>query len=215
MLTGLTSTQLSQLLSGITGLLNGAFGQITAPTSLGGASATPATPTAPAVNVLNLSLGPVNLNLLGLVVHLDNCHNGPVTVDITAQPGPGNLLGNLIAGVAHLLDTPANQAAILTHLRQVANEILGRSEDGPAEPSDRFPCKRRPAPHRGCRAAFLLPPRGSLLRPRLLHLLRLLHHLARAEALGGRREPSPIAGRERGPSPTWGREGTVTNRLGW
>jgi hypothetical protein len=123
-LSGLTSTQLSQLLSGVTGLLNGAFGQITAPTSLGGASATPATPTAPAVNVLNLSLGPVNLNLLGLVVHLDNCNNGPVTVDITAQPGPGNLLGNLIAGVAHLLDTPANQAAILTHLRQVANEIL-------------------------------------------------------------------------------------------
>jgi hypothetical protein len=123
-LSGLTSTQLSQLLSGITGLLNGAFGQIAAPTSLGGASATPATPTAPAVNVLHLSLGPVNLNLLGLVVKLDNCANGPVTVDITAQPGPGNLLGNLIAGVAHLLDTSANQAAILTHLRQVANEIL-------------------------------------------------------------------------------------------
>lgn len=123
-LTGLTSTQLSQLLSGVTGLLNGAFGQMTAPTSLGGASSTAATPTAPAVNVLNLSLGPVNLNLLGLVVKLDNCHNGPVTIDITAQPGPGNLLGNLIAGVAHLLDTPANQAAILTHLRQVANQIL-------------------------------------------------------------------------------------------
>ena len=123
-LTGLTSTQLSQLVSGITGLLNGAFGQLTAPTSLGGASAAPATPTAPAVNVLNLSLGPVNLNLLGLVVKLDNCANGPVTVDITAQPGPGNLLGNLIGSLAHLLDRPANQAAILTHLRSVANEIL-------------------------------------------------------------------------------------------
>jgi len=123
-LSGLTSTQLSQLLNGITGLLNGALGQITAPTSLGGASATPAAAAAPAVDVLNLSLGPVNLNLLGLVVKLDNCANGPVTVDITAQPGPGNLLGNLIAGVAPLLDPPANQAAILTHLRQVANEIL-------------------------------------------------------------------------------------------
>jgi hypothetical protein len=124
-LTGLTSTQLSQLLSGITGLLNGAFGQITAPTSLAGAGGGgAAAAAAPAVNVLHLSLGPVNLNLLGLVVKLDNCANGPVTVDITAQPGPGNLLGNLIASLAHLLDRPANQAAILTHLRAVANEIL-------------------------------------------------------------------------------------------
>ena len=40
--------------------------------------------------LLHLSLGAVNLNLLGLVVNLNNCATpaGPVTVDITAQSGP-------------------------------------------------------------------------------------------------------------------------------
>ena len=39
--------------------------------------------------VLNLVLGPLDLNLLGLTVHLDQ-----VVLDITAQSGPGNLLGS-------------------------------------------------------------------------------------------------------------------------
>ena len=122
---GLSSTNLNTLLGGITGLLNGALGQVTAPTSLAGVttgatSAAAATP----VNILHLSLGPVNLNLLGLAVNLDNCAGGPVTVDITAIPGPGNLLGNLLGGLAHLLDnTSASQQAILTHLDHVAGQI--------------------------------------------------------------------------------------------
>jgi len=49
--------------------------------------------------ILDLVLGPLNLNLLGLVVHLDTVH-----LNITAQSGPGNLLGNLLCAVAHLLD---------------------------------------------------------------------------------------------------------------
>src|SRR3954452_20366260 len=59
-LTGLTSTQLSQLVSGITGLLNGAFGQLPPPTSLAGGAGGggAAAAAAPAVNVLHLSLGP-------------------------------------------------------------------------------------------------------------------------------------------------------------
>ena len=47
-----------------------------------------------------------DLNVLGLHVRLDNCNNGPVTVDITAipstQPG-GGLLGDLLCGVDNLL----------------------------------------------------------------------------------------------------------------
>ena len=69
------------------------------------------------------ALGPVDLNLLGLQVHLDNCHNGPVTVDITAQSGPGKLLGNLLGGLAHLLDSNANSLALLNKLNKVAGEI--------------------------------------------------------------------------------------------
>jgi hypothetical protein len=49
--------------------------------------------------ILDLTLGPLDLNLLGLVVHLDTVH-----LNITAQSGPGNLLGNLLCAVAHLLD---------------------------------------------------------------------------------------------------------------
>jgi len=49
--------------------------------------------------ILHLVLGPLDLNLLGLMVHLDQ-----VVLDITAQPGPGNLLGNLLCAVANLLN---------------------------------------------------------------------------------------------------------------
>jgi hypothetical protein len=124
-LSGLSGSNLTGLLNGITGLLNGALSQATAPTSLSGVSSSAAgAGGAGALNVLNLSLAPVDLNLLGLTVHLDNCANGPVTVDITAQPGPGNLLGNLIGDVGHLLDnTSASQQGILSNLNQVTSEI--------------------------------------------------------------------------------------------
>jgi len=66
-------------------------------------------------SILNLDLGPLNLNLLGLVVDL-----APVSLDITAVPGAGNLLGNLLCAVAGLLDNPGNPlggiAALLNRL---------------------------------------------------------------------------------------------------
>jgi hypothetical protein len=49
--------------------------------------------------ILHLELGPLDLDLLGLVVHLDR-----IVLDITAQPGEGNLLGNLLCAIAGLLD---------------------------------------------------------------------------------------------------------------
>jgi hypothetical protein len=49
--------------------------------------------------ILHLVLGPLDLNLLGLTVHLDR-----VVLDITAQSGPGNLLGNLLCAIAGLLN---------------------------------------------------------------------------------------------------------------
>jgi len=49
--------------------------------------------------VLSLSLGPLDLNLLGLRVELNDCAAGPVTVDITAIPG-GGLLGDLLCGLS-------------------------------------------------------------------------------------------------------------------
>jgi hypothetical protein len=49
--------------------------------------------------VLDLVLGPLDLDLLGLVVHLDR-----VVLNITAVPGAGNLLGNLLCAIVGLLD---------------------------------------------------------------------------------------------------------------
>jgi hypothetical protein len=49
--------------------------------------------------ILHLELGPLDLDLLGLVVHLDQ-----IVLDITAESGSGNLLGNLLCAIAGLLD---------------------------------------------------------------------------------------------------------------
>jgi hypothetical protein len=81
-------------LSGLTGLLNGGLARLldailTAVFPGGQRSCA----------ILHLELGPVNLNLLGLEVILDDCDNGAVTVEITAERGQGNLLGNLLCGL--------------------------------------------------------------------------------------------------------------------
>jgi len=67
-------------------------------------------------HILHLELGPLDLNLLGLVVHLDK-----VVLDITAVSGPGNLLGNLLCAVAGLLDSNAP----LNQLVSLLNQLLG------------------------------------------------------------------------------------------
>jgi len=117
----LTTGQLNTLTTGLSNLLNGAFGAIGSTTNAatGGASVSSTGTT----QILHLALGPVDLNLLGLQVHLDNCNNGPITVDITAQSGPGNLLGNLLGGLSHLLDSNANTQGLLNKLNKVVGEI--------------------------------------------------------------------------------------------
>ena len=64
-------------------------------------------------------LGPLDLNLLGLEVHLDTVH-----LNITAVPGPGNLLGNLLCAIAGLLDGPSPLSGIAALLNRVL-AILG------------------------------------------------------------------------------------------
>lgn len=69
-----------------------------------------------ACEILHLELGPIDLNLLGLVVHVDQ-----IVIDISAQPGPGNLLGNLLCAIAGLLDTPG---APLNIIQDLLNSLL-------------------------------------------------------------------------------------------
>jgi hypothetical protein len=72
-------------------------------------------------DILHLELGPLDLNLLGLVVHLDK-----VVLDITAQQGPGNLLGNLLCAIAGLLDPgPGPLGAITALLNRILAILQG------------------------------------------------------------------------------------------
>ena len=93
-------------------VVNTATGDIlgTFTTAIGGAAATGS------CQILDLTLGPLDLNLLGLMVHLDQVH-----LNITAQSGPGNLLGNLLCGVAHLLDNTSGLQGIVN----ILNQLLG------------------------------------------------------------------------------------------
>ena len=68
--------------------------------------------------ILHLELGPLDLNLLGLMVHLDQ-----VVLDITAQSGPGNLLGNLLCAIAGLLDG-GGAGGSLNVLARLLNQLL-------------------------------------------------------------------------------------------
>ena len=72
-----------------------------------------------ACDILNLVLGPLDLDLLGLKIHLDK-----VVLNIEADPGPGNLLGNLLCAVAGLLDDGLD--GLLGRITRLLNRILGQ-----------------------------------------------------------------------------------------
>jgi hypothetical protein len=69
--------------------------------------------------ILDLVLGPLDLDLLGLQVHLDTVH-----LNITAVGGPGNLLGNLLCAVAGLLDGSTGLNGILNGIVRLLNQLL-------------------------------------------------------------------------------------------
>jgi hypothetical protein len=89
------------------------------PVSMGSASSPLTAHAAATCQILNLVLGPLHLNLLGLHVDLNQ-----VVLNITGQTGAGQLLGNLLCGVANLLNPglPAGQlAGLLNIVQQILN----------------------------------------------------------------------------------------------
>jgi hypothetical protein len=72
--------------------------------------------------ILTLRLGPLDLNLLGLRVQLNR-----INLRVTAIPGPGNLLGNLLCAIAGLLDPPTLAGG---NLSGVLNSLLALSRTG-------------------------------------------------------------------------------------
>lgn len=64
--------------------------------------------------ILDLTLGPLHLDLLGLVVDLNQVH-----LKITGQTGNGQLLGNLLCGLANALNGNGGGLA------NILNKLLG------------------------------------------------------------------------------------------
>jgi hypothetical protein len=79
--------------------------------------AIPVTAITATCDILHLELGPLDLDILGLVVHLDR-----IVLDINAEAAPGNLLGNLLCAITNLLNNPA---APLRGIAALLNAILG------------------------------------------------------------------------------------------
>jgi hypothetical protein len=121
----------------MTGVLNGtaikASGEVvdvvnqtfTAPLSLNrpGATAGFVQPAAQAqCGILNLVLGPLHLDLLGLVIDLNQ-----VVLNVFAQTGTSNLLGNLLCAITSLLAIPGAIAAVTSIIDNINNILSGTS----------------------------------------------------------------------------------------
>ena len=70
--------------------------------------------------ILTLHTGTIDLSVLGLNVNL-----APINLVITATAAPGNLLGNLLCAVAHLLDSGGPLSNLLGGLTALLNQIVG------------------------------------------------------------------------------------------
>lgn len=113
------TTQNGQLIANgvFNGTLTSATGTVTQLTNVATTSSIAGAPAGGgACNVLSLTLGPLHLDALGLIVDLNQ-----VNLNITAQPGAGNLLGNLLCSVANLL----NGGVPVQGLANVLNHLIG------------------------------------------------------------------------------------------
>lgn len=100
-------TVTTQLTNSLTGATQTVTQSVAVPVNLLGSTGS--------CQILDLVLGPINLNLLGLVVTTNQIH-----LNITAQSGPGNLVGNLLCAVANLL----NNGGPLSGLTGLLNNLL-------------------------------------------------------------------------------------------
>lgn len=118
-MTGVVNGTATKSTGEVVNVVNQAF---TAPMSLNrpGQTASIVQPAARAsCGILNLVLGPLHLDLLGLVVDLNQ-----VVLNITGATGAGNLLGNLLCAVANLLNGGTGLSTLLNQLVALLNQIL-------------------------------------------------------------------------------------------
>jgi hypothetical protein len=75
---------------------------------------------AAACDILNLVLGPLHLDLLGLVIDLNQ-----VVLQITGATGTGDLLGNLLCAITGLLDAGSIGQQLVNLLNQLIGVLAG------------------------------------------------------------------------------------------
>jgi hypothetical protein len=98
-----------------TGILTGVVTTATgATTSVARTVALPAAVGETSCQILHLDLGPLALDILGLQIDLSR-----VILDITAQAGAGNLLGNLLCAVTNLLNDPTGLSKLLNSILDI------------------------------------------------------------------------------------------------
>jgi hypothetical protein len=83
------------------------------------ASAAQIPPTPNACQILNLTLQPIDLNLLGLRLRTSR-----IDLRLEGVPGAGQLVGNLLCGILGILDPQAATPATPSVLTQVLNALL-------------------------------------------------------------------------------------------
>lgn len=76
-------------------------------------------PTQASCDILFLDLGPIHLDLLGLVLDVSQ-----IIIDLNGVTGGGNLLGNLLCALLGILDIPGLLGAV-SNLLDLINQILG------------------------------------------------------------------------------------------
>jgi hypothetical protein len=104
---------LNQVLSTTVGLLNSADLGIT----LGSGAFD--TRTVATTDVLTLHVAPVDLDLLGAVVNTN-----PIDVRISAESGPGQILGNIVSDLVHLFDDLPGTTLNIDVLNQKLTDLL-------------------------------------------------------------------------------------------
>lgn len=83
----------------------------------------PPTPASTSSPLISLDLPPLDINLLGLEVQT----SGPIKVNISAQPGAGELLGNLLTDASNLLNIQGVNNALNTVLASVVSLVNSAS----------------------------------------------------------------------------------------
>ena len=120
-----TLGQLGDLQGGLTDLLNGSLQNLQSSQASDNSICTGK------CHILELSVGPLNLSLLGLNVALDDCAGGPVLVCVSATRSEG-LLGSLLCSLAG----PRLSGLSINDLTQLVNKALDLLSDGDLSRAD-------------------------------------------------------------------------------